>query len=782
MVFLNYSTMQMVAKIVFYGPGLCGKTTNLKEIYKKTSPKSRGEMVSLETETDRTLFFDLLPMDVGVVGGFKTKFQLYTVPGQVFYNSTRKLVLRGVDGIVFVADSQKPMFDANVDSFENLQENLAEMGLDLNDIPLVYQYNKRDLPNISTVEELNEGLNPYGRPYVQAAALQGIGVFETLKEVSKQTLLKLRDKASGNEPPKKEKPTLQVRGNDSHKDTPREDMPKNVSFDTYPGTNDEVQPTSVPAPTPDPDANPEKEGLPDVSMHNGEVLKPDQDGQIGGYRENTLDNFDLDFSEDDSLAGESLDLDDFNDLDIEDSGVIETDNSLDESNPLETSGASMDEEAPLVVDQEAEEPLNLGEENGQHDMVAEEPILAEPELSESPLDEPDLVGPDQNDTALSEAVTTPLDEDVAPAMQDADALVLSEGDDDFDLTPDESPEDEFGFQAAMAEAQGYVSPPEDDSELTFDEGVLEEEGVPADPFAEAPAIEMDVDLGARPMPAIAPDSFGDTHDSMNADLDPVPVPPQEDMELDDQPVEFEETNPGQNEIVAPPEPVAEDLAPTTPDAVMVEEPPIVEEAPPVETAAADDVITQEVPAAEEFPTSVEVAETSPEPALEPEPAQEPTTPEAESPVAAPPIAAPPEPAPPVAATPEPAPPVAPAPEPPKPEVKTKTKKKSKSLGLGLDDLDTLTTSSRRTRGKSKRSSSVDNLFGDLGTASTPKKKAKLEKFTVKVPQGFANAQLNCVFVDDDENVIHTELLKVHAQEVEEGHFQIRLTLDIERDA
>src|SRR6187455_1192685 len=153
MVFFNYATMQMAAKIVYYGPGLCGKTTNLHHIYTKPSPQSRGEMVSLETETDRTLFFDLLPIDVGVIGGFKTRLQLYTIPGQVFYNTTRKLVLKGVDGIVFVADSQVAMQDANADSLRNLRENLAEIGIKLEEIPLVFQYNKRDLANILSLDE-----------------------------------------------------------------------------------------------------------------------------------------------------------------------------------------------------------------------------------------------------------------------------------------------------------------------------------------------------------------------------------------------------------------------------------------------------------------------------------------------------------------------------------------------------------------------------------------------------------------------------------------------------
>jgi signal recognition particle receptor subunit beta len=198
MVFFNYATMQMAAKIVYYGPGLCGKTTNLHHIYGRTAPGSRGEMVSLETETDRTLFFDLLPLDVGVVGGFKTRVQLYTVPGQVFYNTTRKLVLKGVDGIVFVADSQKAMRDANVESVVNLRTNLAEIGLNLDDLPMVYQYNKRDLPNILTLQELEESLNPDRKhESYEACAVVGQGVFETLKAISKITLLSVRKKMLG---------------------------------------------------------------------------------------------------------------------------------------------------------------------------------------------------------------------------------------------------------------------------------------------------------------------------------------------------------------------------------------------------------------------------------------------------------------------------------------------------------------------------------------------------------------------------------------------------------
>ena len=202
MVFFNYATMQMAAKVVYYGPGLCGKTTNLHHIYGRTAPGSRGEMVSLETETDRTLFFDLLPLDVGVIGGFKTRIQLYTVPGQVFYNTTRKLVLKGVDGIVFVADSQRAMKDANVESLANLKTNLAEIGIKLDEIPLVFQYNKRDLANILPLEELEDSVNRERlHESYEACAVLGQGVFETLKAISRLTLRSLKKRMLGEERP-----------------------------------------------------------------------------------------------------------------------------------------------------------------------------------------------------------------------------------------------------------------------------------------------------------------------------------------------------------------------------------------------------------------------------------------------------------------------------------------------------------------------------------------------------------------------------------------------------
>jgi signal recognition particle receptor subunit beta len=177
------------AKIVYYGPGLGGKTTNIRYIYSKLNPSIKGKLISLATELDRTLFFDFLPVDLGTIRGFKTRFHLYTVPGQVFYNASRKLILRGVDGLIFVADSQIERFDENIESLDNMQDNLKTYNLNLEKIPFVFQYNKRDLPNITSVEELQKVLNPQKvRAYFEAVATQGIGVFETLKEVCKYVL------------------------------------------------------------------------------------------------------------------------------------------------------------------------------------------------------------------------------------------------------------------------------------------------------------------------------------------------------------------------------------------------------------------------------------------------------------------------------------------------------------------------------------------------------------------------------------------------------------------
>lgn len=190
---INHTSKQVTAKIVYYGTGLGGKTTNLQYIYSVTSPHTRGELVCMETEIERTLFFDLLPVNVGLIKGYETKFQLYTVPGQVFYDSTRKLVLKGADGIVFVADSQELMEQANLESFGNLKENLGFYNHQIEDIPLVFQYNKRDLKSISSLDRLNGNLNGLKRPYFEAVARNGRGVIETLREISGLTLVKIKD-------------------------------------------------------------------------------------------------------------------------------------------------------------------------------------------------------------------------------------------------------------------------------------------------------------------------------------------------------------------------------------------------------------------------------------------------------------------------------------------------------------------------------------------------------------------------------------------------------------
>jgi len=192
MSFINYLSREINCKIVYYGPGLCGKTTNLQYIYNKTNPDAKGKMISLATETERTLFFDFLPLALGEIRGFKTRFHLYTVPGQVFYDASRKLILKGVDGVVFVADSQIARMEANVESLENLRTNLAEQGYSLDKLPYVIQYNKRDMPGIAPVDELRQLLNSANVPDFEGVASTGIGVFDTLKAVAKLVLTALK--------------------------------------------------------------------------------------------------------------------------------------------------------------------------------------------------------------------------------------------------------------------------------------------------------------------------------------------------------------------------------------------------------------------------------------------------------------------------------------------------------------------------------------------------------------------------------------------------------------
>ncbi|HEV8121092.1 MAG TPA: ADP-ribosylation factor-like protein [Candidatus Polarisedimenticolia bacterium] len=192
MTFINYAAREINCKLVYYGPGLGGKTTNIKFVYEKTNPNAKGKLISLATETDRTLFFDFLPLDLGEIRGFRTRFHLYTVPGQVFYDASRKLILKGVDGVVFVADSQAARMDANLESLKNLELNLREQGYDLKTIPYVLQFNKRDHPTAMPVEEMKNALHFKQEPIFEAIANKGTGVFETLKMIAKMVLLELR--------------------------------------------------------------------------------------------------------------------------------------------------------------------------------------------------------------------------------------------------------------------------------------------------------------------------------------------------------------------------------------------------------------------------------------------------------------------------------------------------------------------------------------------------------------------------------------------------------------
>lgn len=224
--FINHTSKQVNAKIVYYGPGLSGKTSNLQYIFSITNPKSRGELVSIETEIERTLFFDLLPINVGLINGYQTKFQLYTVPGQIFYDSTRKLVLKGADGIVFVVDSQELMEQANLDSFSNLEKNLADQKQKIKDIPLVIQYNKRDLKSVLPVDRLNEKINRYNSPFFEAVATRGNGVIETLREISSLTLIRIREVIESSKTPKGvTRPTINFDTDPNHRILTKEELP-----------------------------------------------------------------------------------------------------------------------------------------------------------------------------------------------------------------------------------------------------------------------------------------------------------------------------------------------------------------------------------------------------------------------------------------------------------------------------------------------------------------------------------------------------------------------------
>ncbi len=226
--FINHTSKQVTAKIVYYGTGLSGKTTNLQYIYSITNPNTRGELISMETDIERTLFFDLLPIDVGSINGYLTKFQLYTVPGQIFYDSTRKIVLKGVDGIVFVGDSQELMIQGNIDSFENLKKNLIDQNIDINTIPLVIQYNKRDLKNILPVDVLNKNINSLNAPYFEAVATKGDGVIQTLKSISSLTLGKIKKEIDSALIPTKKFEELNFDINKKNEILRIEDIPRKV--------------------------------------------------------------------------------------------------------------------------------------------------------------------------------------------------------------------------------------------------------------------------------------------------------------------------------------------------------------------------------------------------------------------------------------------------------------------------------------------------------------------------------------------------------------------------
>ena len=231
MAFVNYATKNLAIKIVYYGPGLSGKTTNLRFIYFKLDASYRGEFICLETETERTFFFDLLPIKAGLIGEFKVHFQLMTVPGQAFYEASRKSVLKGADGIIFVADSQIPLLDANLENFDGLRRNCLEHNIDLNQIPLVFQYNKRDLNYLIPVETFNNLLNPRRLPFVEAAAINGVGVFETLREISKLTVPVVREKVLGEK--RKEITKAELHEERLEEATERRELPKeDVEFVT----------------------------------------------------------------------------------------------------------------------------------------------------------------------------------------------------------------------------------------------------------------------------------------------------------------------------------------------------------------------------------------------------------------------------------------------------------------------------------------------------------------------------------------------------------------------
>lgn len=741
MVFLNYSTMQMVAKIVYYGPGLCGKTTNLKSIYQNTDERARGEMVSLATETDRTLFFDLLPMEVGVIGGFKTKFQLYTVPGQVFYNTTRKLVLRGVDGIVFVADSQTPMMEANRESILNLQENLRELNLDLSEIPMVMQYNKRDLPNVASLDDMNRLLNPNNKPWVEASALNGSGVFETLREISKQTLLILNQRSHGNQlgeaAPKPEPAPPVV-------DDSLDDIPMDVSFDE--------EPEAAPQPEPPRGAPPAIDDSDTFAEFEGD---DDDMGQKDTF-EQTLENMELEFDEgdlaDDTLppvAPEAESLEPFED---EDSLVdIDTDGLEAEPESFELDAEPAQEEDALSLDDApaAYEDDLLGDEADPVDLFSDDEVEADELL----MDDEALDLPQDEDLTLK-------DEPLLPAPEPPPMVDLNDPDPYGDLEP-------IATEEAAAEE---TAPGPGDSFNFSDETYLEETESPTMAFTPFTREQLTTPPVEEPVaeveePPLEPAAFD--HDSDLEDLEPLAEePPDSDLELEA--VELEEPEPLAEEPVfeAEPEPIVEEPAfaaepePIVEEPVFAEEPePIVEE--PVFAEEPEPIVEEPAFAAEPEPAPMEDAPVSldaiplPE-EEEPEPLMDEPLPE--------------EPAAAVAASePEKAPEPAPKPKP----------RKRANLEASLEDLKTMTTKISTRSLATKKAKSVDDMLSGLVTDKKPATKKTKKQVTVKAP--FDHAQLNCVFLDADENVVDTKLIQVTHQDLGGGKYRIQVSLDIDVD-
>ncbi len=818
MVILNYSTMEMVAKIVYYGPGLGGKTTNLQTIHNRTAAESRGQMVSLATETDRTLFFDLLPLDVGMIGGFRAKFQLYTVPGQVFYNTTRKLVLKGVDGLVFVADSQVPMMDANRESFQNLRDNLAELNLTVHDRPIVLQYNKRDIPKVLSIEQLERTLNPDGFPYVEASAINGIGVFETLREISKLTLTQILNRNLGKEP-----------------QTPK---------------------PSARRPVP-----PEPEIMPEANFDEAAPSRKQRTPIAARDSfEQTLDNLDLDLSDDDDafMEEDSLEMEDFDAWDEED--------SLDSSQEAIGEDTSPGDEAAdedAVDDSDAMPTLDFGSlrssgDNGLDDLLEadEESLLAAVDedaslerqvdaalsggptheldfMTDSPWEAPDeielgddLEFPDglelEGDTDYEEAADLSFDGDTD--YSEAADLSL-DGDTDFDLADSVELDMDHGDAPKSARESDYDFDRADNSELGMDHGDLPKPAMDEDELAYEPMLDrQDSEL---PQALEVDDPFNLAGPSLDLETDMDEIDNQLD-ELEDSLAGLDDSAPDFDSSMEAYEPAQatgfalvgdssetedaddnyhqaydfssygdEESLDLPLSALQGDAPPALEEHALAEDApdpslgigTYDDDLEMDAYLAsgdledEEVLTSADLegdlgldfdVEVSLDSADLDEPA--PTT-IAEAPVVAAVAAVIPEP-PPVQAPKPPAAKTA-APLPPRPvsALDFGDLRKKPKVSSGLDELKRLTTRIQTSKLPRLKDAELGGLMGD--PLLDKDKKAKPDKFTVKLPTSFEKAQINCVFVDEDGNVVHTELFEVNARKLEDGKYQVRVVIDAE---